>query len=536
MARFAAIDVGSNALRLLIVEADSAASVRELATLRIPVRLGREVFVNGRLAQSSLSSACDAFRRFRELMDEHKVDRYRAVATSAVREAENGSLLVERARRESGLELDVIEGIEEARLVRLAIVGRLGLRDRRALLVDIGGGSTELSLVDRGQLRASRSLPIGTVRLLEAFHRGEAVVGDEASASEGLSREYIERQLREAQGEIEASNFDVVVGTGGNFETLAQLCPAGARRPSTPPGPRKNGNGRHGEEPTTFTRTALDELPEIDVPAVRAMLPKLALLTPDERRVIYGLRPDRADVIVPAAEIVAGVAQAFGITRIVAPGIGLKEGVLDELVDKHFDVWDWGGEAAASLESALRLGRRYHFDEAHGMLVARLAGDLFDQLRPLHRLGDRDRVLLSVSALLHDIGDFVRYEGHHRHSHYIISNSDLPGITPAERTIVANVARYHRKSLPEVAHPNFRDLDRDDRGRVRVMAAILRIADALDREHAGKVSAARAVIEKGTMRLHLTGSRERELEEWTVARKSELFREVFDLDVAIAKG
>jgi len=474
--------------------------VRELHAERASVRLGRDVFLDGKLAPAAVSQACEALRRFRELLDLHRVERYRAVATSAVREAENGQLLVERARREAGIELDVIEGIEEARLVRLAVVGRLDLRDKRALLLDLGGGSLEISLVDRGQLRASKSLPIGTVRLLEAFH-GRDNNGDE------MAREYIERQLLEIASEIPKESVDVCVGTGGNFDTLALLCPpSGASRP------------------------------ELDVPAVRALLPTLIAMTPEERRNTYALRPDRADVIVPAAEIIAGVAKAFGIERIQTPGVGLKEGVLDELIEKHFNVWDYGGEASASLDAALRLGRRYHFDEAHGMLVARFSADLFDQLLPLHRLGERDRLLIRTAALLHDVGDFVRYEGHHRHSHYILTNSDIVGLTPTERAVVANVARYHRKAHPDTAHPNFRDLERDDRGRVRILAGIVRIADALDREHAAKVGALRAVIEKGRMRLHLTGAAERRLEEWTVGRKSQLFEEVFDLKVDIAKS
>lgn len=325
--------------------------------------------------------------------------------------------------------------------------------------------------------------------------------------------------MREAP-EIAAGAFDVVVGTGGNFETLAQLAPAPSS--SSPP------------EGPPSTRKRLD-FPVIDVTALRALFPKIAAMTPDERRVAWGLRPDRADVIAPAAEIVLRLADAYRFDRVLAPGIGLKDGVLDELVEKHFDVWDYGGEAAATIESAIRLGRRYAFDEQHGLLVAKLASDLFDQLRPLHRLGDRDRLLLHTASLLHDVGDFIRYEGHHRHSYYILVNSDVLGVSPKERDVVANVARYHRKSPPEASHPNFRELDRDDRGRVRALAAILRIADALDREHVAKITGARAVLEKGRMRLHLAGSADRQLEEWTVARKSELFREVFDLAVEVAR-
>ena len=507
MPRFAAIDVGSNAMRLRVVEADSVSQIRELHAERASVRLGRDVFLQGRLQSGAVSSACETLRHFREILDLHKVDRYRAVATSAVREAENGSLLVERARREAGIELEVIEGIEEARLVRVAIVGRLGLRDQRALLLDLGGGSLEISLIDRGNLRASKSLPIGTVRLLEMFHARSA------DGEAEMAREYVERQLREIAAEIPRGSFDVSIGTGGNFDTLAQLCP-----PS--------------DVPVTEAARAM---PSLDVESVRALLPRLSALSPEERRSTYGLRPDRADVIVPASEIVVGVADAFGVTRIVAPGIGLREGVLEELIEKHFDVWDYGGEASASLEAALRLGRRYAFDEAHGMLVARLSADLFDQLLPLHRLGERDRLLMRTAGLLHDVGDFIRYEGHHRHSQYILQNSDIVGLTPTERSIVANVARYHRKAHPDTAHPSFRDLERDDRSRVRILSAILRIADALDREHAGKVTAVRAVPEKGRMKLHLTGAPERQLEEWTVGRKSALFEEVFDLAVEIAR-
>jgi exopolyphosphatase/guanosine-5'-triphosphate,3'-diphosphate pyrophosphatase len=521
VARFGAIDVGSNAMRLVIVEADSASAVREVASLRMPVRLGRNVFVSGRLTPAAISAASEALRKFRALLDEHKVDRYRAVATSAVREAENGAVFVERARRDSGIEIDVIEGVEEARLVRLAIIHRLGLHDRRALLVDLGGGSTELSFVHRGTLRASRSLPVGTVRLLEAFESDGAQGRDRAE----LVREMVERQLLEAIPDIAPGAFDVVVGTGGNFETLAMLCPAvGKARGSVAQLPLEVFEHPRRE----------DSYPVIDVRALVALLPRLAALSPEERQTTFRLRPDRADVIVPAAAIIVQLAKAIAADRIIAPGVGLKEGILDELIEKHFDVWDYGGEAAALMESAVRLGRRYHFDEAHGTHVARLATDLYDQLRPLHRLGDRDRVLLSAGSLLHDIGDFVRYEGHHRHSHYIITNSDIVGLSPRERNVVANVARYHRKASPDVAHPSFRDLERDDRSRVRVLAAILRIADALDREHAGKVTSVRAVVEKGRLRLHLTGQRERKLEEWTVARKSELFREVFDLDLEIA--
>jgi exopolyphosphatase/guanosine-5'-triphosphate,3'-diphosphate pyrophosphatase len=432
---------------------------------------------------------------------------YRATATSAVREASNGGTLVERALREAGVELDVIEGVEEARLIQLAVMRRLEIQDKRALLVDVGGGSTELTLVDRGDPSFSISLPLGTVRVIETFLKGSGSV-DRARAK--LMAEQIDRSLAEARPHLSKGPVQVLIGTGGNIETLADLCPlrggwAGASR-------------------------------AIDVAATRTLFAKLCAMTAAERRDAYALRPDRADTIVPATAIFLRIAEIFKATAIAAPGVGLKEGILEELVDKYFHVWDTAGEAQTVLSACARLGRRYQFDEAHGALVSGLAAQLFDDLREVHAMGDRDRLLLRAAAMLHDIGDFVRYDGHHKHSYYLVLHSDIMGLTPEERAIVANVARYHRKSTPDPSHPNFRDLDKDARGRVRGLAAILRIADALDREHLGKVDGVQATLDptKRRVLLHVIGREDRELEEWTVQAKADLLRDVYGLDVAFA--
>jgi exopolyphosphatase/guanosine-5'-triphosphate,3'-diphosphate pyrophosphatase len=520
MPRFAALDLGSNALRLRIIEANAprggdeqlpllpaeATTLREIKSLRAPVRLGSEVFLTGRLAAASIGQACGALREFRQEMDAAKVDAYRATATSAVREASNGPVLVERARREAGIELEVIEGVEEARLIQLAVFRRLALTERRALLVDVGGGSTELTYLDRGKNAFSISLPVGTVRLLEMYLRGTKTVD---RTRQKLLLEGIDRVLAEALPRMKKMPFEVLVGTGGSVDTLSELCPL------------KGGAGG-------FPRA-------VDVGLMKTLLGKLFAMTAEQRRDAFGLRPDRADTIVPAASIFLRIAEAFGASAVVAPGVGLKEGILEELVDKHFDRWDKESEVRTVLDACVRLGERYGFDRAHGELVAQLAAQLFDALASEHRFGERDRLLLRAGALLHDIGDYVRYDGHHKHSYYLIIHSDIMGLTPEERAIVANVARYHRKSAPDPSHPNFRDLDKDARAKVRGLAAVLRIADALDREHLGKVKGLGIALDAGKRRVHLdvTGDEERELEEWTVRAKSELLRDVFDLDVVI---
>lgn len=514
MPRFAAIDVGSNALRLRVIEATAPSHPvksltpqspdnpwRDLATVRAPVRLGHEVFLTGRLAPASIGQACDALRQFRDEMDRWKVDAYRAIATSAVREAKNGGTLVERARREAGVELEAIEGIEEARLIQLAVTRRLALNDKRALLVDVGGGSTELTLLDRGTVAFTISLPLGTVRMLEAYLRGAKTVD---RARERLLEEAIDRALGEAIPQL--GSVEVLVGTGGNVETLWDLCPV-------------KGTAR-----------------SVDLSTARTIFKKMCAMSTSERRDAYQLRPDRADTIIPATAIFLRLAYVLKLTTVLAPGVGLAAGVLEELVDKFFHVWDSAGEGERVLEACTRLGRRYHFDEPHARQVCRFAAQLFDDLQRVHAFGDRDRLLLRVSALLHDIGDYVHYSGHHKHSQYLIEHADIMGVTPDERAIVSNIARYHRKGPPDPSHPSYRDLSKEARGKVRGLASILRIADALDREHKQKIESVRAAVDRslGHVTLFLRGESDRELEEWAVRAKASLWRDEYDLDVIVA--
>jgi exopolyphosphatase/guanosine-5'-triphosphate,3'-diphosphate pyrophosphatase len=516
MARLAAIDLGSNAIRLRVVDVDPPRDTpegprffafREVTADRASVRLGHDVFTRGEIEPSVVAQACDALKRFRATMDAAKVDRYRAVATSAAREAKNGDLLVERAAREAGVHVEIIEGVEEARLVQLAVAERVSLGPRRAVLVDIGGGSTELTVLRDRRAEYARSLPVGTVRLVEAFLEGRGPVDDQHRT---LMNEYVDRVCGDAIAEVvEVSaegGVDLLVGTGGNIETLADLCPVPSAFPE----------GR-----------------AIHAPSMERLLGELCARTVDERVALWGLRPDRADTIVPAAAVLGWIARALRLDSIAAPGVGLKEGVLVDLARAHFFPGGFSGEAAAIADACMRLGRRYHFDEAHGQLVAALATRLFDDLAPRHRMGPRDRVLLTAAALLHDIGDFVRYEGHHKHSYYLIVHGDVMGLSREELDVVANVARYHRKSPPSLEHENFRALGRDARSKVKAMAAILRIADALDREHRGKVSGVSGRIDGQTLVLEVQGADEYALEEWTVQQKSGMLRDALGLDVRL---
>jgi exopolyphosphatase / guanosine-5'-triphosphate,3'-diphosphate pyrophosphatase len=496
MPSFASIDVGSNASRLVIAEADDPSSMRVVESHRMPVRMGHGVFLTGRLDPEAIDQCVAALGKFKEILATREITSMRAVVTASARDAVNSEDLLERAKSEAGVHLEAISGSEEARLVKLAVESKLNLGGYRSLLVDLGGGSLELSEVHHDEVRYSTSLEIGTVRLLESFLNGKKPVSDD---QEHLLIEYIDRMLAPHEENFVRRRYDIVAGTGGNFETVAQLCPVQGR-----------------------------ELPTIDVRAARALLPRMKKLTPEERRVAYDLKPDRADVVVPALYVILRVADLARTDEIVAPGVGLKEGILVELVDKHFRVWDYSVDEHTVARSAVHLGRRYNFDESHATQVDRLSCIVFDSLLAVHELGPTDRQMLRAAALLHDVGEFISSAAHHKHTEYIIVNSDLMGLNPEQREMVACIARYHRRAPPSTKHTIYRDLSPADKKRVKKLAAILRVADALDRGHRSKVRLLEVSTNGTEVSIVPKGAADLALEVWTARRKAELFEKTFE--------
>ncbi len=494
MPNFASIDVGSNASRLLIVRGDAPGPWTPLHQLRSPVRLGHSVFLTGKLDPNAVNDLVLAMRSFREAMDSHDVEQYRAVVTASARDAENSAEMLERVRQ-AGVELESIDGAEEARLVKLAVAQRVSFADKRALLCDLGGGSLELSEVHHDEVRYSTSLQIGTVRLLESFlDEGKPVT----KSQDRLLTEYLERMLAPVRENFSKRSYDMVIATGGNFETLAQLSPlTGA------------------------------SVPTIDVRKARPLLTRMTKMKASERRAQFDLRPDRADVIVPALYVLLALVDLARTDAFVAPGVGLKEGVIAELIDKHFRVWDYKVDESRAVRAAVQLGRRYHFDEAHATQVDRLAVQIFEHLTPLHRLGEHDRVLLRVAALVHDIGDFVHFAAHHKHTQYIVEHSDVMGLSKRDRALVGCIARYHRRAAPSTKHATFGALSEEDRRRVRKLSSILRLADAFDRGHRSKVHQLDIEITGKEVVIHASGREDLSLESWTTARKAELFESTF---------
>lgn len=499
--KVAAVDVGSNAIRYVAARFTTPTDYVELGYERFPVRLGHGAFLTGELTASAMDRALDAFKIIRARLDELGVEHVRAVATSAVRESRNGPQFVRRIADEAGLALGLISGSEEARLVWHAVRRRIDFGTNKWMLVDLGGGSVEVSLADDAGIMWSESHTMGSVRLLEEL----AGVSDAPGHFSKLLAEYA-ATLRIPAAAKHWMPVEVIA-TGGNIEELARLA-----------------DGSSGG----------DDVPVIERADLRAIIEQLSRLSFGERVSQLGLREDRADVILPAAIVYDRVAELAGAERLWVPGVGVKEGVMLDLIDELTGEGALGRQERIVKEGALTLGRRYLFDEAHARHVTRLAISLFDQLADLHGLTPADRRLLIAGSLLHDIGQHISYRKHHKHSLYLILHSEIPGISPSELPLVALVARYHRQAPPSEDHYLFGDLDDDDRSRVTRLTAILRVADSLDREHLQRVESVEAVRGPGTLDLKLGGDGPFLLEQWALENKGRFFSRVFDVEPTVS--
>ena len=495
--RVAAIDVGSNAIRFVAAEFEDSTHHIELVYERVPVRLGHAAFLTGELTAGAMDLAVEGFRRFRQQIDELGITTFRAVATSAVRETRNGPDFVSRVFAETGIRLGLISGGEEARLVWNAVRHRMTLGGNKWMLVDLGGGSVEVSLADGAGILWSESHTMGSVRLLEELDGAD----DPPGHFSRLLAEYA-ATLRIPAAAKHWTPVEVIA-TGGNIETLARLA------------------GSECDEQGVL-RIHRDEL--------HRTIRVLSGMSYRERVDELGLREDRADVILPAAIVYDRVAELAGAERIFVPCVGVKEGVLLDLVDECTSDEGLGRHERIVREGALTLGRRYLFDEEHARHVTSLATSLFWQLEDLHGLDPDDLRILMAGALLHDIGQHISYHRHHKHSLYLILHSEIPGISPSELPLVALVARYHRRADPKEEHYLYGDLPPEDRERVRRLAALLRVADALDREHLQRVTSVNAEVRDGVLDLRLSGEGTLLLEQWALERKGRFFDRVFGLE------
>ncbi len=503
----AAIEIGSTGIRLLIASIDESGSVKVVDKAGKPSRIGRDVFTSGTISREAIRESVAVLLAFRELLHGYAIspDQVRVIATSALREAANRDTFLDRVQLQTGFRIRVVEDIEENHLMYLAV--QQALQDERkflskanAMILEVGGGTTEIMLLKRGKMVSSHSLHIGTLRLEEQMR--------EAGASKEYLREYLESHIKNAcdlmaeDMPLETVKSFIVVGSDAR---LAAYYVSGK---------------------------SYDEYSLLEREGFLSFAASVAAMSTEELIATYHLPWSEAEGLAPGLIIESLFLARTGAEELIIPKVSIREGIL--LADAR------GLDPAVEEElrrqivaSAQALGKRFHYDEAHARNVAYSSLQIFDAMTEDHGMKHHERLLLETAATLHDIGTYVRASGHHRHGEYIVSNSEIFGLNRSDINIISNVVRYHRRTPPSPTHVNYISLPREDRTVVMKLSAILRVADAMDRNHTGRMSDAR--FEKNGERFVIRSARNLDfsLERLSLADKGDLFEDVFGLSPVI---
>ena len=504
--RLGAIDIGTNSIRLVVAEVEPDGRYRVLEEEREMTRLGHGLFARGRLLSEPMERSLAALAKMKTIAKGFEVAELRAVATSAVREASNGRAFCQEIRRRCGLRVEIISGEEEAQLALRSALHHFDLAGRSVAIVDIGGGSMEVTFTAGSVVDEVLTLPLGAVRLTERY-------GGDAELSPKRWRRLrrgIDRVL-DAQVRKPPFHPEIMIGSGGTFTNLAAMVQI--EREGTP----RTVQG--------YAMTRAD---------VVHLLHRLRATPLAERRETSGLNPKRADIIVAGAAAVARLAKRLGTQQILVNSGGLRDGLLLAMIADHFphESAD-GARRPHRLDSVRAFARQCRSSERHCEHVARLATQLFDGLAERFALPAEGRELLESAALLHDIGYVINHAKHHKHAYHLILHGDLQGFTQRELEIVACVARYHRKAYPSKRHGAFARLERGDRRLVRKLAGILRVADGLDRTHTQRITHASCAVHRGFVELTVQSRTDPRVEIWDAERKSGLFERAFKLEPRI---
>ncbi len=505
MPTFAAIDIGSNSCRLKIARV-VAHRLKTVHEDREVTRLGSSVFESGLVSPEAMALTLRALKRFQRAVQAHAADQIRVVATAALRDARNAGAFHAWVKAETGWNLEIISGLEEGRLIHRGIMSAEAGVGGRVLLVDLGGGSCEITLSEQKRIRETISLPLGAVRLTEGFLMADPPTAD------GLAhmRQLIGRELRRARRRIPADRISLVIATSG---TAAALCEASAALV-------KSGKAR-----------AIRGMGPGDTPAplVRKLATKLAKLSLPEREAVPGVGPRRAEIIVAGAQVYAELLEHFALPGFRYSPLGLRDGMLSQMLaeqdtrttsHREFESERW--------ESVLSTARRYGVDLRQAEPVRAHVVQLFRELKTLHELPADYEHWLAAAALLRDTGKFINHQGHHRHTQYIISSSEMYGYTPVQRTIVSAIARYQGKSRPQPDDRALRNISTDEHRSVRRAVVLLRLAVALNQDRASDVVRVAAKVYPKRIYLEIEPGRTgAELELWSLRKEADYFREVF---------
>jgi len=504
----AAIDIGSSAIRMDIAEVRPGGAIHVLDSLKKGVQLGREAFTEGHLSQDTIRAACEALRDFKNVMDTYGVVRYRAVATSAVRESSNSETFLDRLLMSTGLDVEVIDGPEENRLTLLAVLdslrGEIDLGDAKGILVEVGGGSTDVALLVGGELQQSGTFPLGSIRLRAEVSLGSAKLEHQVR----LLKRQIAGLLSNIKREIPIRDAVHCIALGGDVRFAARTL---------------NGPGQN------------KRLSIISGDVFSDFVDSLSRLTVDGLVQKYSIPYLDAETLAPALLTYLQILKETQAGEIIVSDASIRAGILQDLAPAE-KASRLKKLATQILSAARSLGRKYRYDESHAERVRELSLLLFDELKAEQRMTETHRLYLEVAALLHDIGQFVGSRSHHKHSYYLISSSELFGLRRRELELIANVARYHRRAMPQHSHPAFMALDRDDRIVVSKLGAILRVANALDKNPLQKVTDLKISREGDQIALIAENVSDLAMARLALAGRSDFFAEIFGKKIILREA
>lgn len=500
---FAVVDLGTNSFRMLVTRGREEAGFEILASDKRTVRLGQDVFKESRLTEGAMERALNCLREFKDQIDPFAPWAVRLVGTSALREADNSGEFVDRVEREFGWRIEIIDGTDEARLIAVGIQPLLA-KDEEVLLVDIGGGSTELTHVLGGAIRPIRSLGVGAVRLTDLFVRSDPIAPEDFR----MMRAFIRNELGKVESELRAAALDRVVGSAGTIKTLLKLAGTDARD--------------------------LNALYPLQRKDVESSLERLRTMTLRQRIQQAGLSERRAEIIVPGALLLLEILRTIGAEEIHVCGRSLVDGTVLDLISnrEHHDSYV-NQLAAQNLAEFGWLARRFRIDEGHVRRVHDLAQQILDGLSAVLGYGEDEKRLLGTAALFHDVGRLVEPARHHKHSYYIIRHLPLSGFSTREREIIALVARYHTGTLPKATHTAYSRLSKADRTLVDHLGGILKLANGLDHSRNGRVLRVESTIKPRKINVRVIADGDVGLDLWAASRKTDLLEQAFERKVRI---
>lgn len=504
----AAMDLGTNSFHLVIASVNSRGMLQTITREKEVVRLGNSGKDMKYLLQDAIDRGVEAVKNFTKLAKSNKAEIV-AVATSAVREAVNKQAFTNRVKEETGVEISIVSGNEEGRLIYLGALHALPIFNKKTLLIDIGGGSTETVVGYRGEISYVHSEKLGAIRMTKQFFPDPKITKEQINKC----REFIRGEWTPVLKRVKEQNFEYCVGTAGTIQNVVSmaLVDEGNEIPEI-----NNGVSVSGKQ-------------------LLQMIDKIVnAKTLEERILLPGIDPGRADIIVGGALILEYALQFLNIKQLVISSYALREGIVFDWLSKKTSIKDFHHLSYLRYQTIVSLSNKFDIFQEHSESVRQITLSIFDDLQKIHKLGWEQRELLEAAAILHDIGYYISHDQHHKHSYYIIKNCIMPGFTNDEADLIANIARYHRKSHPKKKHENFARLSPENQKNIKILSGILRIAEGIDRRQMQIIREVRTKVNDNKIIITMFPDPKKiapDIELWGANRRKSLLEEVIGMEI-----